>query len=295
MADESKFSALRWAFEMTKFWELAAPGPRFPVDVALIAETVSRTRFPTDPIKAIKGGDLPGFEGALYPIGTPTDGWAVIYNETGVSPSRKRFTIAHEYGHYLAHRQLRPGGIECDQNAVTGRNGDGIEKEADQFAANLLMPLDDYRCSIGSDAKPSLDDLSGMAERYGVSLIAAALRWIEYTDRRSVFVVSRDGGALWARSSDSALKSGRFYRTKRETFMLPESSFAVGGDFDDKGRAGGFLPAGVWFPEETEEVSVYSRRYDLTMTLLHLPKLLSWVGLAEPHEPDTFDRFTAGS
>jgi hypothetical protein len=77
--------------------------------------------------------------------------------------------------------------------------------------------------------------------------------------------------------------------------MLPESSFAVGGDFDDKGRAGGFLPAGVWFPEETEEVSVYSRRYDLTMTLLHLPKLHSWVGLAEPHEPDTFDRFTAGS
>ena len=65
----------------------------------------------------------------------------------------------------------------------------------------MLMPLDDFRARIGPDDKPSMDDLGGAAQRYGVSLTAAALRWLEYTNRRAVFVVSRDGGAKWARSS----------------------------------------------------------------------------------------------
>ena len=294
MADDTKFSTIRWAIEMTKFWETASPGPRFPVDVALIADAVSKRRYPKDPIKGIKGGDIPGFEGALFPIGTPTDGWAIIFNEKDVSPGRKQFTIAHEFGHYLAHRQLRPGGIKCDAGAITGRDGKGIEKEADEFAAYLLMPFDDFRTRIGDDDKPTLEDLSGAAERYGVSLIAAALRWIEYTNRRSIFVVSRDGGALWARSSEAAYKSGRFFRTKRETFMLPEESLAARGEYDLKGKASGILPAGVWFSEETEEMSVRSNKYDLTLTLLHLPKSAPSLGLAEPHEPDTFDRFTDG-
>ena len=53
------------------------------------------------------------------------------------------------------------------------------------------------------------------------------LRWLEYTNHRAVFVVSRDGGAQSARSSQPALKSARFYRTVSETFMLPETSIAV--------------------------------------------------------------------
>ena len=108
---------------------------------------------------------------------------------------------AHEFGHFFLHRKNLPNGIECDERAVSQRNGKGIEKEADEFAAWLLMPLDDFRARIGPDDKPSLEDLVGVAERYGVSLTAAALRWLEYTNRRAVFVVSRDGGARWAKSS----------------------------------------------------------------------------------------------
>ena len=154
------------------------------------------------------------------------------------------------------------------------------------------MPLDDFRARIGPDDKPSLNDLSGAAERYGVSLTAAALRWLEYTNRRAVFVVSRDGGAKWARSSDLAFRSGRFIRTVAETFMLPDASLAGKGNFDSDGKVHGVLPAGVWFPEEVEENSLFTKRYDLTLTLLHLPKEVSgprWFQDAED-EPDTFDR-----
>ncbi len=293
MAEKGDWTSRRWAIEMTQFWKLAAPGPRFPVDVEAIASEISTRRFPADPINAIEGNALRNFEGALYPIGDPTTGWAIIYNNVGISPGRKRFTIAHEFGHYLLHRKRLPKGIECDEQAVSQRDGKGIEKEADEFAAWLLMPLDDFRSRIGPADKPSMEDLSAAAERYGVSLMAAALRWLEYTDRRALFVVSRDGGALWARSSDAAFKTRRFIRTISETYMLPENSFAGAGKFDADGRAFGTLPPGVWFPEETEETSIYAKRYDMTLTLLHLPKQASWLAFDEPEASDTYDRFVA--
>ncbi len=289
---EPKFSAIRWAMEMTHFWKLASPNKRFPVDVEAIALEVSRVRYPKDPLKAVKGGDIPGFEGALCPLNKPRDGWAIIYNSTGISDGRKRFTIAHEYGHYLAHRQMLPEGVECDSKAITRRDGAGIEKEADEFAAYLLMPFDDFKVRIPPPDKPSIDDLIACANRYGVSLIAATLRWLEYTERRAVFVVSRDGGAKWACSSEPAYRSGRFIRTTKETYMLPETSAAVREQFDSAGRASAIHPPGVWFPEETEEVTIRSRTYDLSLTLLHLPREVRYAPIMEPVEVDTFDRLT---
>jgi len=286
---QAKFCALRWALEMTQFWKLASPDKRFPVDVEAIAMEVSRARYPKDPLKGIKGGDLPGFEGALYPLGNPRDGWGIIYNDAGISPGRKRFTIAHEYGHYLAHRHMLPEGVKCDSKAITRRDGAGIEKEADEFAAYLLMPYDDFKERVPPSEKPSIDDLIACADRYGVSLIAATLRWLEYTERRAVFVVSRDGGALWAKSSEPAFKSRRFLRTAKETYMLPDASLVAGDEFDSQGRASAIHPPGIWFPEETEEVSIRSQKYDLCLTLLHLPREFRYSPFERDQE-DTFDR-----
>ena len=123
---------------------------------------------------------------------------------------------------------------------------------------------------------------------------AAALRWLEYTNCRA-FSGFVDGGAQWARSSQPAFKTGRVDRTASETFMLPEASLAAQRNFDADGRVCGVLPPGVWFPEEVEETSIYARRYELTLTLLHLPKEVSgprWFPDAED-EPDTFDKMTA--
>jgi len=295
MAEQQDWGAQRWAIEISNLWRMVSGDGRFPVDVESIAPDLSAARFATDPIRAIKGGSLPGFEGALYPLGDPPTGWAIIYNNSGVSPGRRRFTISHEFGHFLLHRKKLPKGVECNERVVSQRGGKGIEKEADEFAAGLLMPLDDFRARIGSDDKPSLEELGAAAERYGVSLTAGALRWLEYTNRRAVFVVSRDGGALWARSSEAALRSGRFYRTASETFMLPETSMAGRGCFDADGKAAGVLPPGVWFPEEVEETSLFARQYDLTLTLLHLPKEVTgphWFADADD-EPDTFDKMSA--
>jgi hypothetical protein len=118
------------------------------------------------------------------------------------------------------------------------------------------------------------------------------MRWLEYTDRRAVLVVSRDGGAIWSKASDAAFKSGRFIRAAKQTFMLPTASLAARDQFDGSGRATGTHPPGIWFPEVTEEISVRSNRYDLTLTLLHLPKEYRYQPSTEPELMDTFEKFS---
>jgi len=77
-------------------------------------------RFKDAPIVAIDGGALGKFEAALYPV-KAGKGWAMLYN-TEVSDGRRRFTIAHEFGHYLMHRSFFPKDLECSEEAVTFRN-----------------------------------------------------------------------------------------------------------------------------------------------------------------------------
>ncbi|WP_204264877.1 ImmA/IrrE family metallo-endopeptidase, partial [Escherichia coli] len=64
-------------------------------------------------------------------------------------------------------------------------HGREIELEADTFASYLLMPLDDFKAQI--DGQPfSLDLLRHCADRYGVSVTAAALKWREVAPGRVI-------------------------------------------------------------------------------------------------------------
>jgi IrrE N-terminal-like domain len=116
-----------------------------------------------------------------------------------------------------------------------------IETRANVFSAGLLMPLDDFRRQIPDGDKVDLDMISHCADRYRVSLLAAILRWLNYTTRRAVLVVSRDGFILWSRASTPAWKTGAFFRTSGPPIPVPSQS--PGHDHD--GRTGIELPAGV--------------------------------------------------
>ena len=283
----------RWANELNALLAaVAATGqPHFPVRVAELALEISRSHFPDSPVIAVEGGSLGDFEGALYPM-PERKGWAILYNQD-VSPGRKRFTIAHEFGHYLMHRQLFPEGIQCTEENVTFRGGPDLEAEADEFAAYLLMPFNDFRSQLPDDAIPSLDDLSAAAERYGVSLIACILRWLEFTARRSMLVVARDGFVLWAKPSEPAYKSGLFIRTRKASpYEIPTNSLVGRCDLADIGREGVDHPAGVWFDEPCTEITLHSDKYDQSLGLLHFPKSAPRFSIYEEPEQDTFDRFS---
>jgi hypothetical protein len=282
-----------WAVSLTKLLDAAYPEDelRYPVDVEKLALQYSQQRFPDQPIRQVIADDtLEGCDGALIRGKKEPPRWGILYNSAH-SPGRVRFTIAHEFAHYLLHRAKLPDGIRCGEDVVTQRNGIGIEKEADTFAAFLLMPFHDFRARIPADRKPTLDELSQAATRYGVSLTAAVLRWLEYTQRRSVFVVSREGYALWAKASDPAFKSGIFIRTKTTPpFELPRGAAGADGGVRLESRVELSHPAGIWFNEPVEELTILSEEHDIVLTLLHLGKR-QWVDQDETPEEDTYDHF----
>ncbi|MCJ8506780.1 ImmA/IrrE family metallo-endopeptidase [Rhizobium lemnae] len=289
------------ANKLTTMMDMVLGGGRFdlgPVDVERLAVEYSSSTCPQSPIHQVVGGKIPGCVGALVFSNTTPRQWGIIYDEDQ-SETRRRFTIAHEFGHYILHRhrieseEQYKGGIFCSEDSVVRGDGGDIETEADQFAATLLMPLHDFRRQISAKDRVDFEKLGNIAKRYGVSLTAAVLRWLEYSETRAMLVVSNEGFALWAKSSDAALKSGRFLRTKNDVYELPAQALAARGEYTDETRAGVHQRSGVWFDEPVIEMCLRSDRYDQELTLLQFESLGPKLQFEDRIE-DVFDRFQSG-
>lgn len=289
----SQPSPVRWAIDLSVLLSAAIGAERFPVDIKELAIEYTKVRFPDDPVSIVAGDNLPGFDGALIKAPSHKRGWGIFYNNSFSSKGRINFTLAHELGHYLLHRKAYPGGFRCrSQDVVRWDSEYGqVEHQANVFAASVLMPLDDFRRQIADHARPDLDMLGHCADRYRVSLIAATLRWLEYTNRRAVLVVSRDGYILWARSSARALKTRAFFRTSQGPIEIPSASLAATQDLLIDGRTGVKHGPRVWFPEPVHEMSIFAEQYDIVISLLVLENEEP-VWQAEEPEEDTFDRIT---
>jgi hypothetical protein len=287
----------RWAIDISVLLNTVFGNDRFPVDVPVIAKEYSAQRYPSDPVSLVVGQSLPGFDGALYCAPSGKKGWGIFYNNAIASQGRINFTLAHEFGHYLIHREAYPQGIRCgEQDVVRWDSAYGqIEQQANVFSAGLLMPLDDFRRQIPEGDRVDLDMISNCASRYRVSLIAAVLRWLQYTARRAVLVVSRDGFILWSRSSKAALTTGAFFRASGPPVAIPADSLAGRQDMIVDGRVGVELAAGVWLPEPVREMTIFAEQYDFAVTLLLLENRGGYVRLAAEPEEDVYDRLTSGA
>ena len=116
------------------------------------------------------------------------DNQAVIGVNAHHSPNRQRYTIAHELGHYFLHADILREGAHVD-TVITMLNRDqdaalgtvNIEIEANQFAAELLMPrqmIENYLRSEGLGSAAVSDDavIGSMAKAFKVSTTAMAIR-----------------------------------------------------------------------------------------------------------------------
>ena len=97
-------------------------------------------------------------------------------------PKRQRFSIAHELGHYLPHRE--DGTVFVDRSSVFFRDrasSSGIrcqEVDANAFAAELLMPEGDLEAQLNGRPIDAFDEVSvrRLAARFGVSAQALTIR-----------------------------------------------------------------------------------------------------------------------
>ncbi|MFZ1991937.1 MAG: ImmA/IrrE family metallo-endopeptidase [Alphaproteobacteria bacterium] len=283
----------RWAFDITHVLNAVLGADRFPIDIASVATEYTKQKYPDDPIVSVRGDNLPNFDGALLRAPAGRKGWGIIYNNAITSKGRINFTLAHEFGHFLLHRQTYPNGFRCGEQDVVRWDSEygQIEHQANVFAANFLMPLDDFRRQIASNAKVDFDMIGHCVDRYRVSLIAAVLRWLSYTEKRAVLVVSRDGYILWARSSEPALKSGAYFKTSAGPIEIPATSLAVKKDLLVDGRATFDHGEMVWFREPAREMTIFAEQYDFAISLLLLEDSAPFVGFEEVAEADTYDRF----
>lgn len=105
----------------------------------------------------------------------PDDSYRVVINVLH-APTRQRFTAAHELGHYLYHRDLLGDGVG-DTRAYRALNSPRPnpnirplhERQANSFAANLLMPRNLIALCPDRDPK-------SLAQRFGVSEEAMRIR-----------------------------------------------------------------------------------------------------------------------
>lgn len=259
---------------VTEAFALAHGVDRFPVDVPMLALEAARIFGWSDPITEVQCADIKGFEGALL----PDEGkkrWLLLYSEAVTSPGRIRFTQAHELGHYILHRLLRESFQCSDADMLNWSKDDrNIEAQADLFASYLLMPLDDYRAQVSPGV--DLDVLGHCADRYGVSLTAAILKWLQYTDEKAVLVMSNDGFINWAWSSEPAFKAGAFFKTRGKTIPIPDGSLAAHSKIKHD-RRGTEIPAAVWFQHadsqmHVREMKIHAEQYDAVLSLLWLPR-----------------------
>lgn len=284
----------RWANKITLMLNAVHGPDRFPVDVERLAVEYTSKVFPNDPITKIVPRDFPDFDGILRKGKGQGEGWRIGYSTRITSRGRIRFTIAHELGHYLVHRLKYPDGVSCtpEDLAIWDSEYNRVEAEANLFAASLLMPLDAFRRAIPDSMDATFSDLNEVAQQFGISLTAATLRWLGYTQKRALLVVSKDDFILWSKPSRPALRSGAFIRTaglspKAVPLASPIRCNPNYADIDDPVRH----RPGIWLNEEVLEYPLVIDQYELGMSLLLLQNASPVAEIDEEPVEDAFDHF----
>ena len=113
---------------------------------------------------------------------------------------RRQFSVAHEIGHWVLHKNRSQMSACTSEQMLASYTGSPPELEANVFAANLLMPSVPF-VARSKGHRPSWSLLGNVGDAFGVSLTAAAVRYVELTNDYCALVVCRDGRIKWWRVS----------------------------------------------------------------------------------------------
>jgi len=113
---------------------------------------------------------------------------------------RRRFAIAHELGHLLLQEGSQFA-LCSDKDLMPFYTNSPDELEASAFASALLMPAKMFE-PFCRDAAPSLAKIGELAQRFQVTLTAAATRYIQFCPHRCCLVASTGGRIRYHRKTD---------------------------------------------------------------------------------------------
>lgn len=115
-------------------------------------------------------------------------------------PGRRRFTIAHELGHW----ELHDGRTQalCSVEDMRDYGHSPMEMEANHFAAELLMPTLHFRTSCGHKF-PSIALIGSLSSEFQTTLTATAIRYASVSSHRVIVIWFSDGLIRWCYSKPS--------------------------------------------------------------------------------------------
>ena len=247
---------------------------------------LSVTGIPVDPVwiarrqgLAVEEGPLPsGVYGALWRKGNR---FGIIVSDACPTPGHRRFSLAHELGHYHidGHLDAMFAGdaerVESEGEFLHNRKS-RLEREADWFASELLVPASQLGPRI--DEEPaSIGTLQSLADEFRTSLTMMAIRHAELADLATASILSRDGRVEWVFCS-RRLARHDWSRALRKGDAVPPGTATLSLARDLPGLSGGETrsaagPAREWFDGasphlEVEEDAVEMGSYGRVLTLL---------------------------
>ena len=233
---------------------------RAPIDLVDVAMRLGLT---------IQYPRVSGFEGALvcskrHKVGT------ILVKDSIRELGRRKFTIAHEIGHYVLPHHGNNESI-CSTKDVENwdKNVPEPEQEANIFAGELLVPMTLVDPSILKE-RPSFDAIRRLSDDFETSLTAAAYRTMQLTPHPAAIIWSTHGEIRWFKGSadfDAFIRVGE--RIAQGTFAHKcFEGISVSNELNEVRSELWLAPSHRPAPNYILEQSIRLPFYDSVLTLL---------------------------
>ena len=116
----------------------------------------------------------------------------IVFVQEGTMATRGRFSIAHELGHWARDRGQT---VACRATDIGGYSrANPVERAADQYAADLLMPWSMFKAACRDNPKLDLKSLKAVAGLFQCSYTATLIRMIDSGVYPNVMMVVHKAG-----------------------------------------------------------------------------------------------------
>lgn len=176
-------------------------------------------------------------------VGIHDNAIATIQKHT--NRQRQRFSLGHELGHWYHHRgeAFRCRVDDVSMNLASPDRAK--EREADQYAAHLLLPGQLFKPLVKQIKVPSFKDLDDLAGNFNCSLLCTALRLMDVGTVPAILTCHDSKGLRWFRYTKDVPR--RWYLKNQ----LDEDSFAYDLLVSGKTQAGlRKSSADTWFTND---------------------------------------------
>jgi len=113
---------------------------------------------------------------------------SIFLDENETIPTRKRFSHAHEIGHYLipGHHEYF---YQCTKSDMDHSTLNSLEKEANLFASELLFKGSLFNKALGEFEQITFNTVGEIAQTFNASFVASLRKVVTETEKAATMIV----------------------------------------------------------------------------------------------------------